>query len=124
MANLQAIFIPDEGVASPYPSTITVSNSPGVLTRVSVTLSNISHTYPGDIDVLLVGPGGEGVILMASAGGGADLVNNTITFDDWHPPFSRKVARSPMGFTNPAVTIPAAFPHRLPKVPIPIDWLP
>ena len=40
--------------ASPYPSTITVAGVSGLIENVSVTLSNINHTYPDDIGVLLV----------------------------------------------------------------------
>ena len=47
-----------------------------------MTLTGISHTYPDDLDVLLVGPGGQKVILMSDSGGGADLNNVTLTFDD------------------------------------------
>src|SRR5204863_6291107 len=40
------------------------------------------HTYPDDIDVLIVGPGGRKSMLM-SAPGGANGVNGvTLTFDD------------------------------------------
>ena len=54
---------------NPYPSVITVSNLPGTITDVSVTLSNLFHTFPDDIDILLVGPGGQRVLLMSDAGG-------------------------------------------------------
>ena len=53
----------------PYPSTITVANLPGVITNVSVILTNLSHGIPDDIDVLLVGPGGQKLLLMSDAGG-------------------------------------------------------
>ena len=49
---------------------------------VNVTLTGISHTFPTDIDVLLVGPAGQSTVLMADTGGGFDLVNVNLTFDD------------------------------------------
>jgi len=42
----------------------------------------MSHTYPDDLDILLVGPGGQKVLLMSDAGGGSDVNNITLTFDD------------------------------------------
>ncbi len=70
------------GPAAPYPSTINVAGVTDTVSKVTVTLKNMNHTFPDDIDVLLVGPGGQKLLLMSDAGGSADLVNNTYTFDD------------------------------------------
>lgn len=80
-ANGTAISIPDSGNGSPYPSTIDVQGMAGVISKVVVTLHGLSHTYPGDIDILLVGPGGQTVMLMSDAGGSFDVRNVTLTFD-------------------------------------------
>ena len=40
------------------------------------------HTYPDDIDVLLVGPGGQNAILMSDAGGGITVNDLSLTLDD------------------------------------------
>ena len=69
-----------EGNAGPYPSTITVP-ARAALTKVAVSLT-LSHTYPADIDILLVGPTGQSVVLMSDVGGGTDAVNVAMTFDD------------------------------------------
>jgi subtilisin-like proprotein convertase family protein len=42
----------------------------------------MNHTFPDDIDILLVGPGGDKFIIMSDAGGTNDFVNTTITLDD------------------------------------------
>ncbi|MFI8709270.1 proprotein convertase P-domain-containing protein [Bacillus sp. NPDC077411] len=54
----------------------------GTISKVTVTLSNMSHTFPTDIDILLVGPGGQNVLLMSDAGADLDINNVTLTFDD------------------------------------------
>jgi len=53
--------------------------------KVTVTLRLVNHTFPDDIDVLLVNPRGVGVILMSGAGGAFNLANRTLTFDDDAP---------------------------------------
>jgi len=54
----------------------------GTVTNVTVSLNNLNHTFPDDVDVLLVGPGGQRVLLMSDTGGGFDVTNVTLTFDD------------------------------------------
>jgi len=67
------------GNANPYPSDITVA---GVLniTNLSITLFGLTHTFPADLDILLVGPTGLTVILLSDAGGGTDVFNITFSF--------------------------------------------
>ena len=81
-SNSGTITIPLIGNGTPYPSTINVSGLSGMITKVTATLNRLSHTYPGDIDILLVGPGGQKVMLMSDVGGSHGLVNATLTFDD------------------------------------------
>ncbi len=66
-----------------YPSVITASGIPaGVVTKVSVTLSNFGHQFPHDVDTMLEGPGGESSILFSKCGNGNYPVQNvTLTFD-------------------------------------------
>lgn len=80
--NSSSITIPNGGTASQYPSTISVAGLGGVVTKVTVTLSNLSHAYPDDLDILLVSPTGQKVMLMSDAGGGTDLSNAKFSFDD------------------------------------------
>jgi subtilisin-like proprotein convertase family protein len=81
-SNASSITIPSSGQGTPYPSTVTVSGLMGMVTNVDVTLTNYNHTYPGDVDVLLVSPSGQKVILMTNVGGATDAVNATLTLDD------------------------------------------
>ena len=84
-ANGSAISIPSSGSASPYPSTIAVPGGLGTITKLTVRLSGFSHAYPSDVDVLLVGPGGQTCVLMSDVGSSVDAVNLTFTFDDSAP---------------------------------------
>ena len=52
--NGATILINDHAVASPYPSAINVSNVLGSILKVTLTLTNLSHGSPGDIDGVLV----------------------------------------------------------------------
>jgi subtilisin-like proprotein convertase family protein len=81
-ASVGAITIPNSGAASPYGSTITVAGLSGPITKLTVTLTNITHSHPDDLDVLLVGPGGQAVILMSDVGAGPNLSSATLAFDD------------------------------------------
>jgi hypothetical protein len=77
-----SISIPDKGQATPYPATLNVSGLSGTITDLNVSLKGVSHTFPDDIEALLVGPGGQSVMLMANVGGGGDLNGVNLTFDD------------------------------------------
>ena len=82
-SNTSPLTIPDHGIATPYPSTIAVSNLLGVVTKATVTLNRLTHSFPHDVSALLVSPAGANVLLMSHAGGGHSLTNPiTLTFDD------------------------------------------
>jgi subtilisin-like proprotein convertase family protein len=49
---------------------------------VNVTVNNISHTEPDEIDILLVAPNGQPALLKNNAGGSDDVTDVTVTFDD------------------------------------------
>jgi subtilisin-like proprotein convertase family protein len=73
------------GVANPYPGTLAVSGLPAFARVRSVTLTGLSHTTVGDIDVLLQSPNGTNVILMSDRGGNNPVVNVNYTFQDGSP---------------------------------------
>jgi uncharacterized repeat protein (TIGR01451 family) len=85
-ANNGAISIPDHGPGNPYPSTINVSGMSGLVSKVTVTLSNFNHTFPRDVDALVVSPvgasGPQYTLLMSDTGGAHSATNVTLTFDD------------------------------------------
>ena len=53
--------------ASPYPSHIYVSNL-GPVSGLTVTLNGISYPHSSDLDVLLVGPQGQSIVLLYNVG--------------------------------------------------------
>jgi hypothetical protein len=84
-SNANPINIPgsdDSGAASPYPSSIASSFPRGSTVRdVNVFLRSYTHTWPDDVDVLLVHAARNRTIL-SDAGGEFDVNNITIALDD------------------------------------------
>ena len=72
--------------ATPYPSTCVISGLSGAISDVNVNLTGLSHTFPADIDMLLVSPGGQNAIFMSDAAGGSPGITSCdLTFDDQAP---------------------------------------
>ncbi len=82
----QSIAIPTYGQGTPYPSTLPVSGITGVVSEATVTFSGLSHTFPSDINALLVSPAGTNVLLMAHAGANNSISNVTLFFEDTGAP--------------------------------------
>src|SRR6516225_8779103 len=86
----KSISIPDSGNGNPYPSSIdlTKSNITGVIEKVTVTVSSLTHPSAPDIGLLLVGPGpsSNAIVLMGNSGGnpsGSSALNGvTLIFSD------------------------------------------
>jgi hypothetical protein len=74
------------GKGSPYPSAISVSGLVGKITKVTAQLNGIteasSNDFASDIDIQMVGPAGQNVMLISDAGGSIRLNNITLGFDD------------------------------------------
>ena len=85
-ASRGAIEIPNASpglaLANPYPATIAVNGfTNGRITDVNVRLRNINHTYPDDLDIMLV-KGATTVFLMSDAGEADDVIDLNLTLDD------------------------------------------
>ena len=80
--NSASITIVDEDQASVYPSTINISGLTGTIRKVTATLRSLTHTYVSDVDVVLVSPTGQKVVLMGAAGADNSVSGITLTFDD------------------------------------------
>jgi hypothetical protein len=81
--NGSTISIDDNANATPFPSTIIVSGMSGTVTKAVITLRELTHSYPSDVDALLVAPAGTASAMFMSDGGDGSRVRNiTLTFDD------------------------------------------
>jgi hypothetical protein len=67
--------------ASPYPSTVVASGEQAIVTSVSVRIFGFTHAFPEDVDLLLVGPGGQTVLLISDAGANPET-NESFTVHD------------------------------------------
>jgi hypothetical protein len=116
VSNTAAIIINDNAIASPYPSTINISGLGGSLVKATITLTNLSHSSPRDIDALLVSPSQLNTLFMAHAGGQNALQNVTITFDD--------AASNFLPHLNPITTVPNAVITNKPTAYLPVPPFP
>lgn len=80
-----------------YPSVINVSGLTGVVSKITVTFA-ITHTFPDDFDILLVGPTGATSLVMSDAAGSGDHTNVSFTFD--------QTAAAPLP-NDPTTVVPA-----------------
>lgn len=109
------IVINDFSQANPYPSHRTIVGLPGTITKVVLNLYHLSHTFPKDIDMLLVSPTGEACLVMADCGGSFAVSNLNLALDqdaaDALPDATAMVAGTfrPANY-NPADTIPSPAP--------------
>jgi len=112
--NSSAIVINDYASATPYPSVISVSNVLGLVTQVTVTLTNLTHSNPRDIDALLVSPTGQKSYLMARCGGIQAINNVTLTFSDTTNSVLPQFAQIISGTYRPT-----SYATTLPQFPVP-----
>ena len=80
-SNAAPITINDNAAATPYPSNVTVSGLTGNKV-LRLNLNGLTHTFPADIDILLVGPGGQKFVVMSDMGGSDDVANINVSLTD------------------------------------------
>src|SRR5208337_2107474 len=118
-SNVFPIIINDYTNATPYPSVINVSGVNGAVGKATVLVTNLNHTWPSDIDMLLESPSGASTYLMSKCGGSYTINNVTLTFDDasanYLPNASLITSGTyhPTSFaaTPPPFPVPAPPPH-------------
>ncbi len=85
--NSAAITIPSgapattNGPSTPYPSSIAVTGLTGNKI-VKVRFNGLSHTSPNNIDILLVGPGGQKMEILSDQGGANAITGVNLTLAD------------------------------------------
>ena len=114
-SNNTVISIPMFGAASPYPSVITLQCVPGVVKKITATLYGYTHTFPSDVNAVLVSPDGRAVALMGGAGDAVTGGGVNLTFADnasQPVPFSGTVASGTYrpGTYTPGVAFSAPAP--------------
>lgn len=81
--NPGTIVVGDSGTSAvPYPSNIFVSGLGGTVSKVTVSLLGVNFPETGDLDFLLVGPGGQRFVFWSDAGGGSSASSGTFILDD------------------------------------------
>jgi N-acetylneuraminic acid mutarotase len=115
--NPAPIALPDIAPAIPYPSEIEVAGVVGTVTKVTVTINGLSHTNPGSLDFLLVGPGDQNAIIWSDAGNLFDVSNITVTLDDDSPmplPDNERIVSASYRPTNYSFGLPDTWPPPAP----------
>lgn len=75
------VNLPSSGNGSPYPATLNLGNTWGGISSMTVQV-NVSHSFAGDIDLALVSPRGQSMILMSDNCGAQALSGMSFTFND------------------------------------------
>ena len=86
-SNPAAIAIPDNAPGVPYPSTIEVAGGGEAVLKATVTLTGVTHTFLGDVEMVLVAPDGATTTLFWDPNdNSASVTSASYTFDDAGPP--------------------------------------
>ena len=71
-----------DSATAPYPSTVSVATDRTIVEDVNVRVAQISHEFPDSLDMVLVGPTGQNVMLFSDATSSFSGSSDTILFDD------------------------------------------
>lgn len=115
---IRILDTPSGGVFQPsdfYPACFRVQNFVGTVASIKVRLHKFSHTWPGDVAMMLRGPGGETVFLMGFAGRGFVVANLELVFQDGSSalPATSVITSgtyAPTNYFTSAITFPSPAP--------------
>jgi subtilisin-like proprotein convertase family protein len=68
--------------ATPYPSNIAVPPVGGTVSSLSITINGLTHTFPDDVDMLLVSPNGSKMEIWSDACGALPMSNVFVVVSD------------------------------------------
>jgi hypothetical protein len=117
----QASFPGTSGKAKPYPASIELQGVNGPITRVTVTLHEYWHQRPEDVDILLVGPGGEEFLILSDLGSSQPVPPRspvTLLLTDT-PPLGSTTSIRPTNIGSGGDTFPAPAPPPSYRSPAP-----
>ncbi len=80
--NTGSITVNPWDMATPYPSRITVSGVREMTTEVTVDLLDVSHGNPNELDVMVVSPTGENLVVMSDTGGFEPVTGIDLSLSD------------------------------------------
>jgi subtilisin-like proprotein convertase family protein len=113
--NGNPITVNDNGPASPYPKQLFVSDVTGAVDQISIDVG-LRHDWTGDLDMLLVSPAGQRLMLMSDVMDGNTPESRSLTIMDGAPPFpqstditNQQTYFSPTDYT-PGETLPGPAP--------------
>ncbi|MBC8086842.1 MAG: VWA domain-containing protein [Phycisphaerae bacterium] len=103
-SNTNLLVIPLQGVASTYPSKILVQCAPKAISHLNVTLHGLTHSFPDDVDIMLVSPTGISIKLLSDCGGFSPnaISNVDLTFSTSATAFLSDNARIRTGTYRPS----------------------
>jgi large repetitive protein len=125
-ATLGPVTIPDAGPASTYPLVFNVANTTGLVTDVTLSFTGLTHSFSGDVGMMLVSPTGQGTIVIANVASDNPMNAITVTFSDtgitapfntplvsgtsYRPTFYSDDGGNAQSFSAPAPSIPGVNP--------------
>ena len=87
--------------STPYPSVAPINGLAGTVSNVVLRINGFTHASPGDVDIMLVAPGGKSVVVMSDTGGGLAVSNVNLVFDDASSNYFDNLIRSPAARVDP-----------------------
>lgn len=112
----EGIDVPQAGLtmgrSQPYPAVIPVTGVRHPIASVRFT-QFIMHTYPDDLDIVLVSPRGLAVVLLSDAGGSTDF-SGTISIEHGAPPAPNDAPLMATATYSPTDHDPGDLPPGLP----------
>ena len=102
--NTGSITVNPWDMGTPYPSRISVSGTREMTTQVTVDLLDVGHRNPNDMDLMLVSPTGENIVVMSDTGGFEPVTGVDLTLSDRAGGEIPRLARLTSGAYRPTDT--------------------
>ncbi|MBK8812007.1 MAG: M36 family metallopeptidase [Acidobacteria bacterium] len=115
--NSTAVTINESGASTPYGTTIDVSGLTGAENRITLEITSISHTFPSDVDMLLVGPAGQKFVPVSDTGGNVAASNVTFSLTDFGSASLSESGWTSGNFKPADITAGDTFPAPAPAGP-------